>query len=496
MKLAVFRADGSFEIGGGHIMRCLTLARALGKDRWRCGFAVGDKTLSAVPVLEQSGHDILVLNGEGDEAMEIAGKWRHADLLVVDHYGKDSTFETACRSFARRILVIDDLADRSHDCDILVDQSPGRDAGEYENLTPVRCQALIGPAYALIRPEYQIARNATLDTCPNRAGLQRILVNFGAADPFNLTALTLGGIARSGLESDVDVVLGSGASHLDQIKRLADEMSGQVSVHEWVDDMAALAARADLAIGAIGVTALERACLGLPSLVIIAADNQMPNARGLENSGAVINLGWHEEITEQSIADALISKNTSFADMSTRAAVLCDGLGARRISMVVDPAHAKGGTSIRLRPATPDDLQVTFDWQQHSDVRKYFRNPQPPTRDEHQAWFQSRLNDPRSLFNVVLSDERPVGVLRLDKSETDDAFEVSILVAPDAQRIGIGKAALDLAKRLLPENDLKAEVLPDNQTSVFLFENSGFVRDGRNFSFHPNDTPDPLHAAL
>ena len=148
---AIFRADASPKIGGGHVMRCLTLADELRRRGWTCAFATRPGAEETVPSLASSGHVVFHLSGEEqDEAREIEKGLGECALLVADHYGRDEKFETAARQFASRVFVIDDLADRAHDCDFLLDQTYGRQFSDYAGLVPGGAKLLMGTDYALL----------------------------------------------------------------------------------------------------------------------------------------------------------------------------------------------------------------------------------------------------------------------------------------------------------------------------------------------------------
>ena len=486
----MFRADASEEIGGGHVMRCLTLADALAKKGWRCGFAVRNGTLDTIPALARSLHEVWVIDcAEPAEPQQLAARWPDGvDWLIVDHYGRDATFEGACRPWARRIMIIDDLADRVHDCDQLLDQTLGRTAAAYAGHVPDDCRLLLGPAYALLRPEFARARPAALARRQENGPVRRILVSMGATDPHNVLAVALEGIGRSGLDVEVDVVAGAASPHLAALHALAEDMPFPVTVHESVDDMADLMARADLAIGAAGSTSWERCCLGLPSLIVITADNQGKIAEELNRYGAAWALGWHEDVTSRKIAattESIVADRKTRVDMSTRAAQLCDGRGTARCVAALDPERARDGGRVDLRPATMNDAGVMLQWQSTSDTRRYFRDPRAPEPEEHHTWLSNRLADPGCILNIILYGGRPAGVLRLDCEEvgsaTPEVFQVSILVAPELYRRGVGKAALGLARRMLPRAELRGVVHPDNMASHALFRAAGYHRNGEEY---------------
>ncbi len=333
---AVFRVDASVAVGAGHVIRCLVLAEALARSGWDCAFACREGTKAMVFALADCTHEVREFSEEVvDEPSRFQTIWPDGcELLVIDHYGLGAPYESACRPWAGKILVIDDLADRPHDADILLDQTLGRTPADYAGLVPPHCQFLAGAAYALIRPRFAELRHSTLRRRDSAGSVDRVLVSMGMSDPDNVTGTVLQGIGDSGLDAKVDVVLGAAAPHLDAVRRQAETMTPQVQVHVDVTDMADLMARADIAIGAAGSTSWERCCLGLPSLIVITADNQGKIAEELERKGAVRVLGRHHEITADTIGAALTataSDNPMRRRWSVNASGLCDGRGTERV---------------------------------------------------------------------------------------------------------------------------------------------------------------------
>ncbi len=330
MSVVVFRCDAGPEIGIGHAMRCLALAHAVAAQRAAVAFAVGPGT--TVPALGRSGYRIFEVPSGADAAEAIGCEVGSQDaMLVVDNYRLDRTFEHACRSFAKRILVIDDLGGRDHDCDILVDPDLDGDRSDLRRAAP-GAEILIGPAYAPLRPGFAQARVAALARHETADSMRRVFVSFGGSDPVNATGAALGALRTLPAEIMIDVAIGSGAPHLAALRECE---TGNVTVHVDVADPERLMAEADLAIGAAGVTAIERCVLGLPSLLISIADNQLRMAAALERAGAAINLGR----IGAEIWPALISRCAEFAAhprrlaaMSARAAVVSDGRGAVRVA--------------------------------------------------------------------------------------------------------------------------------------------------------------------
>lgn len=330
-RRAIFRCDASSAIGGGHVMRCLTLADALAARGWTCRFACTAKTTETVPALAARGYAMIALDDEG-------GFVDAADLLIVDHYNWSRAQETACRGQAESILVIDDLADRPHDCDWLLDQTFGREATDYRSLVGRGCRLLVGTSYALLRPQFAARRRAALAARRASEDIRRFLVSFGASDPHGVTETALRGIAAAKLDVSVDVVLGANDPNRGKLQSLADAMTQNVTFHANVDDMAALMADADVAIGAAGTSAWERCCLGLPALLVITAENQKMNASALVAAGAAYAVGDERGFDPLELTERLCGLRQDpgrLRCMSEAASAVCDGRGVDRVIEVL-----------------------------------------------------------------------------------------------------------------------------------------------------------------
>jgi len=473
---AVFRADGGAEIGGGHIVRCRALAGALHRNGWRCGLAASAETMSYFEDLPAAFDETALL--QGGEPPALARRWPDGcDLMIVDHYGRDRAFEAACRPWARRVLVLDDLADRPHDCDLLLDGTVGRTAAAYAGLIPETCVPLMGADYLPLRPEFTVLRRRLL---PRRTPSAPwcVLLCLGAGFVAETILDLVDAFGALDLPLSLDVAIGTPPQDGNLRARL-DAMGGRL--HVATDAMAQLIADADIAIGAAGVGGWERCCLGLPSVTLILAENQIPNAEALAAAGAARVLPVTSTPTEIVTAVvALMDDPAAWREMSIAATSLCDGLGlARSIERLTDRWHDREGAPIYLRPAVPEDALAMLEWQSDPTTRRYARNPDPPKRDEHLAWFAAKRADPRCLFNTIVRGGAAAGVLRLDRMEYPDAFEVSILVAPEHRRAGLSRAALDLGRRLVSDADLWAYVKPENAASLALFRGAGYAESDR-----------------
>ncbi len=476
MPFAVFRVDGGSIIGGGHIVRCQAIAAALKSAGWRCGIAATAETIAFFKDFSATYTDIFAV--DEDEAKSMKARWPEGcDLLVVDHYGRDAVFETSCRPWARRILVIDELMDRRHHCDLLHDGTVDRNPDAYRDLIPENCERIFGLDYIPLRSEFARLRRRLLPR--KRPTLPwRVLLSVSTASRDEIAVSLLDGLAQSGLALTVDVVVG-GKPQDQSLQSRLKAMGGRL--HVATNNMASLIANADIAIGAAGMAGWERCCLGLPSIVFVLAENQRANAEALVAAGAARLLTDPKDPKAiAALVQALTEDPSVWEEMSKAASSMCDGFGAARIRERIEVAvHDANGSPVRLRPALSSDAETILDWQKHPTTRKFSRNSSVPSLKEHLSWFEAKRSDPRCSFNMILCGDNLAGVVRLDRMDDPDTFEVSIMVAPQHRRAGISRVALALARKLVPDVDLWAFVLPENEASLALFDTAGYEKSAR-----------------
>lgn len=501
----VFRVDASYEIGIGHLMRCLTIADELSRRGTSILFICRDLKGNLADYICQRGYDVSLLRRPAVEyvastddvphAAWLGVDWRQdvkdtvkafssaVDFLFVDHYGIDKRWQRQMREYAKSLVVIDDLADREHDCDFLLDQTYGRVRNDYMHLVTEDCRLLLGSGYCLVRPEFSRLRAQALEKRRKPQGGYRILVFMGGMDSNNLTDLVLEGLNKITFNESitVDVILGRNAPHRKKVEESAQNHSLPVKVYLDVTNMAEFMACADLAIGSPGTASWERCCLGLPTLLIVGASNQEIIAEKMHSVNAAKNLGWYNHISADELAREIRSmlQFDSLCKMSASAAVLCDGRGVTRLLQNLFPRISKEGQKIYLRPATQADAQIMFLWQNNPRVRKYSRNKTAPSWENHLLWLEHKMNEPRCVFNIIEYAGKPAGVVRLDPLTCcpDADFEISILVDPDQFGKGIAQESLELIKELVPNSKILAEVDPDNSASKKLFENAGYLKN-------------------
>lgn len=353
----VFRTDSSLLIGTGHLMRCLALAGELSTRGAQVVFICRNLPGNMNTQVLRNGHklhelpldDNTLMNNPGVSEYErwlaveketdafqtgrvLAEKENGADVLVVDHYALDSVWEREVLPYIKRLMVIDDLANRRHDCHILLDQNLYENMDKrYEHLVGADTQLLLGPTFALLRKEF----NSQRKVMAKRDGrVRKVMVSFGGADRTNETLKFLDSLAEAkAVALNFEVIVGKTNPNNDIIKEKCDGMAN-VAYYRAVNDIARLMVEVDLAVGAGGTSTWERCCLGLPAVTVAVAENQVEVARLSERMGFAVYLG----ISEQVSADRMIKYVTELAEdrpkmvaMSSAGMKLVDGLGVNRV---------------------------------------------------------------------------------------------------------------------------------------------------------------------
>jgi len=368
MKIAI-RVDASVKIGTGHVMRCLTLAEELKHNKAevvficrelpghmadlieRKGFSVNllslpDKKKSEIDVEPLSHAEWLAVPWEYDarETHQVLEAQKHCDWLVVDHYAIDEKWEKKQRDVVSKIMVVDDLADRIHDCDLLLDQNFYLNPEErYSQLVPLQCKGLLGPKYALLRKEF--TEKLKIKDCNEFIDVKRLFLFMGGSDLTNETEKTIRALDKLlSMEIIVDVVVSSVNPRADEIKKMCS-VRDYCHFHKDVTNISELMLEADIAIGAGGATTLERCYIGLPSQVIMVADNQKETTLALNEVGALSCIGWYSDIT----SDDIFEKLRDFINKSNELRMMCKS--ARKIFGEGNYCGINGVVSELLRSA-------------------------------------------------------------------------------------------------------------------------------------------------
>lgn len=459
------RADASSTIGYGHVSRCLTLADALQRQGVEVVFACREQPGDAKQHFASKPFDAMFFSLPTASSEDHERVWprelqeRDAkilsqhfgmgfDVVIVDHYGLDWHWERCARALAPQLVVIDDLANRTHECDLLVDSGLGRTPGDYSSLwsgsAPLRL--LLGPRYALIREEFSVYRDRP--STPERP--TELLISMGGGDQFDITSQVLRVLIGSGVLSRLKlrptVVLPANSPWVGHVRDMLMSFAAPSVLLVGTERMAPLMAQSHAAIGAGGMTALERCCMGLPSILVVRASNQENNARALDKLGAALVIDGAQPNSIAELPRKLEMLIEEKCRLSIRKACLSlfDPFGAYRVAQELVYGDEKPFFS---RPAMKSDEMLLFTWANDSLTRKNAFNPEPISLDNHKRWFARTLDAKHeaSIFLIEDRDASPIGQVRLevDIDEVGEVFwKLDYSVAPELRGKGFAKPML------------------------------------------------------
>lgn len=498
----VIRADASSNIGSGHIMRCLTLAMSLKKFGFKVSFACADLTGNLVPFIKTKGFEVVLLpvpdalkllqtppeyRWQADHQQKDAKfvtqhfQSESTDLIIVDHYGLDVIWHQTIRMLNAKLVVIDDLINRELDCDMVINPNViALSTDPYQGLIKkVNCRNLTGPHYALLRPEvYELAHQKR----PTSGSNKQVCVFLGYIDPDNVTGKVIEGLLKLRTKVSIHLILNPLHPNFEALLQQAAEHNNITTYTKFVE-LIGLFKKCDVVVGAGGGASWERCCLGIPSIQVALTENQVAVCEQLSQQKAIKYLGQGRDITADDVfqvTEMLLSDDVQYQLIADSARNLVDGLGVHRVIAEICEHRSKLNLPVFLRTLTKADADMIYEWQHEPNMRRHCRIDAPPDKIEHIKWIDNRVEDTSSLTEVIVHDDVPVGMIRLDWAADMQAMEVSILLTTSVQGFGIAKLALNLLIARFPETPIVAYINEENFTSQHLFRKIGFVTTGQN----------------
>ena len=565
----LIRADASLQIGSGHIMRCLTLAQQLRQHNHHITFITRAHQGHLADTIRRQGFDCILLPLPSSEtpfapsqrqpcpfvqisdlgikghaaaqrarlktqapphaawlatsqAQDLADCAPHIralapDWIICDHYALSAPWHTAAHTISRsKIMVIDDLHDRAHDADLLLDQNHAHTARDYTPLVPPSCHILAGTRYALLRDEFTQHRPASLQRravlrqpetqLPQNQNTQTILINLGGVDKDNYTLAVLHALSdyvSGSLKTHshqpppirATIIMGATAPHLASVQRYAATAPYPSQVIANAPNMAEFMTQATWAIGAAGSTSWERCALGVPTLLLTIADNQRPIAAQLQSAGAALALEAsqiHSPAFQAALAHLMQPENQH--RLSQAAAQLCDAHGAERVAQHL--AQITAHPQAQLRPATAADCHLIHTWRNHPSIRTMMFNPNPIPLPQHQTWFAAQLANPNFKMYIYTLGGIPQGYGSL-KRITPHTYEWGFYLAPSCPR-GNGSILCNLLLQRafgdLGATIVHGQALRHNAASIALHRKLNF-RQPENSLHDDNVVQFELHAS-
>lgn len=487
----VFRTDASILIGTGHVMRCLTLADELARQDHECRFICREHEGHLGYLITSKGHGLTLLppcndndldtqNSSTDsyarwlgvpwqedarQTLDAITPWK-PDWLVVDHYALDAQWEKALRSHCRKLMVIDDLADRPHVSDLLLDQNFARTADDYARLVPTHCLVLVGSRHVLLRPQFADRQQTSLERRRDHA-VKHFLIQMGGREQCKFAREALSVLQECDLPHDarITVVLSIETPETDFVRCQAAIMKWPTTIRIGVQDMAKLMEESDFAIGTGGGATYERLFMRLPSILRPAAENQIEPLRKMADAKLF-------EIFESAGALKRRVKRLLRDGVCPPPRVVYDGTK----KLVGELLKLR----VTLRLTRPLDIRRTFHWLQDDGLRVLFLMRHKPELRSHFAYWKTLLRDPQQYAYSIYYDDVHVGNAGLKNISIDNGeAELWLYLGESSIRgKGIGQQALDEIERVIRnELNLSRAVLHvgrNNYIAKKLYQRSGY----------------------
>ncbi len=497
--IVIIRADSSSKMGSGHLMRCLTLAEELCEERnANILFICRDLPGNLSNIVEGRGYQLRLLpydesqqvtlkdlsehkqwlgasvDTDRDQTIEVIKNQGKVDLLVVDNYALDEAWETPMRQYVKRIMAIDDLADRKHDCDILLDQNYYKEyQARYDNLVPQNCVKMLGPVYALIRNDIKKYRPIS----PRKiVKVTNILVNFGSSDPKNYCLKLIKMLQKHHddfSQYDFLFVTGGMSTCKDDVFSISDKLSFCNAI-ESSNDFGRLMSEADLFIGAAGSTSWERCYLGLPALVCSVASNQ----KAIEEAGHG-SFSQTLEIDTKNLSKTMlkmIKNNETLNRLSEK------GLEITKTNFILNSLFYDVDDGVVIRLIQQSDAVKMLAWRNHKKVREHSLNDKIISLVEHEKWLYDALRDETKLMLIASSQNKDIGVVSFSNiSDESQSATVNIYLNPNMVGRGYGTVLLKAGLEHLREKRgnvkfVDAVILKNNTVSINMFKKCNFMK--------------------
>ena len=474
----IFRPDFGRGIGSGHVMRCLAFAQNWMAGGWPVSFVMSGQVAPLIERLVKEGIQLIEVEtaaGTSEDAermVEIATQ-QGARRVVLDGYSFNSAYQHRLKSAGLKVMLIDDCGYNDHCCaDIIVNQNPHADSRLYSSREP-DTRLLLGTEFVLLRNEFIDWENRRQKI---RHRTNRVLVTFGGTDPQNLSAKALKSLRHLKVEGLSVILVGGRPENVGRLQDFKTTMVADIEFIPRTDNMCRLMAWADVALSAAGSTTWELAYMGLPSVIIAAAENQRPIASVLGDREMMLNLGWHESVTPRAIAGALDDLLQSVQlqrKFSNRAMGLVDGKGAQRLKNEIL------SEDINLRPVDLDDADLLLEWANDPGTRAASFSSEPISGSKHIRWLEKKLDDKDCYFFIAVDYQAiPIGQIRFDCE--DRAAVISVSIAAQYRGSGLGSPVIMAASRkilrIAPVDRIDAYVRADNEKSRRAFINAGYAQ--------------------
>lgn len=495
MKL-IFRVDSSRLIGAGHVMRCITLAKFFQKMNHTIIFATRVYEGSLITEIKNAGFEIVVLSdfskeqlrepnvdswlpvSEEQDAIDFLNAGISCDVVVVDHYSLGDSWEKKVKQHLGCFLVVIDDLKRKHYCDLLIDQTLNRREIEYIPQMQISSQILTGSMYAILKPEFYRYRQLRIKKKTMESDENSVLVFMGGVDNSNITMDVLQEILKiDNLNLSVTVIMNPLSRFYSHVEQFIKNNSVNFKLITFTENIHELMVNHKIAIGAPGSSTWERAALGLPSLIIPIAENQLEIAKVIESSCSAIVV--QRDCLQADFKMSFLKLLNNIEIYRKNSFKLCDALGVFRVGYQI--LNLKGNSIFyRCRVADENDINLTYEWQVLPQTRRYALNQNIPSYKSHCSWMVEKLKSNIDYFYIIeiILDGviKSAGVVRLDLDDKTQEYTISIYIAPQFYKMGIASAALKYIDIVHPQIVINATVLNENFASQQLFSKMGYIK--------------------
>lgn len=482
----LIRADAYSAIGTGHVMRCIALGQAWKAYGGNVFFASHCESDVLRSRLITEGFNFISISephphpNDINETIAIMDNICTIDervkaFVALDGYCFDGFYQKTVKKKGFRLLCVDDYGHAVQYCaDVILNQNLSADIGLYPNCSP-NTRFLLGPRYVLLRKEFIRWKNWAR-VIPNVA--KKVLVTMGGTDKDNFTLKVIHALNKISIpDLEVTVLLGSTNQYKNEIENALKSSPFRSQLLVSVDNVAEVMAWADVAIAAGGSTSWELAFMGLPSLLVILAENQRPVSEKLESVGISINLGWHNKVKLDAITkvvESIIRDQKTRETMSNRGRSLVNGGGGDEVIKLLINTH------ITFRQACKEDCRLIWEWANDPETRSASFASDQISWEHHVKWFAEKLNDPRHVFFILLNlDDEAVGQVRY--AENGKEAVVSMSISPKFRGHGYSSQGIRVTvEELFKHKDIdviRAHIKPENLKSFKAFKKAGFRKD-------------------
>lgn len=500
----VFRVDSTKEIGSGHLYRCLILANSLTESGFNCIFIINKRNDKISELIKFNRHQLKYLSIKDklpiSEKINSHKQWlKHSwkedaeatinileknfvSLVVVDHYSLDYRWERKIKKHTRKIMVIDDLDNRKHECDILLDHNYRSENNAYKkNIINNLCLKLLGLKYLIINKEYVNYKKKV-----TRENIKKILIFFGGSDSEKLTELIVGKLIKLDKNKyNVSIVIGINNDRKKSIEKLIKNLNN-FKCYESQMNLASMLEKNDLVIGALGMNLWERLCIGTPSVVISKGIDQKIFGKKLASKKCIHLIGHYNEVSEKKIELRLkkFLQMKITQSMTSRLQNMVDGCGTERVANELKKIIVNDFKfNLKVRNSNFRDNDLLFNWANHPSVRANSFTSEPIDKKKHKEWFEKRLNNKKQhAIYIGELDSIPVGQVRFDLIEGNWFIDFS--VSHKFRRLGVGYELLNQASKkhskLFSRRYLIGEVKTNNHASRKVFNKLDYKSERKN----------------